>query len=289
MRTYILVVKRLIVLALGILFAWFTVFTFFPLVDDRLPLVLALLLTYSFVAYLGLPAILRIWQAVHRPNHVPTRTVAADGWAVDPINIVVLAKNEKEFIWAMEKAGWILADPRNPRNSIRLLVAMLLNRPYLSAPFGTYYVFGRRQDLGFQIPVGNSPRHRHHVRFWRLGATLLDDEHEHRSFWQRLLRKFVTKEKEVWVGAAVLDKGINIRVRNLQLDHAIESDTTLEREFLVDSLKEAHVLRDVTEIKAGEPLHAPHQGFRETIISDGYVKLCELKRQFLPPISSHEE
>lgn len=279
----LIVLKRVIVLALVVLLAWFTAFKFFPAVDAKVPFLLALLITYAFLAYVAIPALLRIRHIIQPPNHVPTRTIAADGWAVDPINIVVLAKSENEFIWAMQKAGWLTADKPTIINRIRIVLAILFNLSYPNAPFGTYYVFGRKQDLGFQIPVGKSPRHRHHVRFWRLGSTQLDEDHEHMGFWRTLLSKFATKQKEIWVGAAILDYGLNVRARNLQIDHRVRQDTSLERDFLVQTLKDAFVLKDSINIKAGEPLRTRHQGLGETIIADGYVTLCELKRQILPP------
>lgn len=284
MSRLVLPLKRLIVLLLGLGLVWFVVFNFYPLLDDRLPVAIALLITYCFLAYIALPALIRIWHLLQKPTHVPTRTVARDGWALDPINIVILAKNEAEFIRAMQKAGWLTADKKTMATTFRTILMVLLNQPYPNAPFGTQFLFGRRQDLGFQIPIGNSPRNRHHARFWRLGTTLIDEEHEHHGFWRNLLKRFLHKEKEIWVGAAVIDWGINIRVRNLQIDHGIDSDTSLERDYLVATLKDAGVLKDYLDIKAGEPLHTNHQGFRETIIADGYVKLCELKRQFLPPV-----
>lgn len=281
-RAFVLL-KRILVLALIVGLAWFTLFKFFPWVDAKLPFLLALIVTYAFLAYGALPALLRVRHLIQPPTHVPTRTIASDGWAVDAINIVILARNERDFTWAMQKAGWLKADPLTLKSRIKMVAAVLLNRPYPTAPFGSYYVFGRKQDLGFQIPVGNSPRHRHHVRFWRLGSTILDDEHEHRGFWLNLLRRFLNKKKEIWVGAAILDAGLNLRFRNLQIDHGIEDDTTIERDFLVRTLKDAGALKDKINIKAGEPLHTRHQGFGEEIIADGYVTLCELKRQILPP------
>jgi len=278
----IVLLKRLVVLALIIGLAWFTLFKFYPLIGSKVPFLLAVFITYAFVAYVGIPTLLRVRHLLQPPTHVPTRTIAADGWAVDAINIAVIAKSQTEFIRAMQKAGWLLADNGNVANRIKMVFAIIFNQPYPTAPFGNYYVFGRKQDLGFQIPVGRSPRHRHHVRFWRLGSTILEDEHEHQGFWRRLFRRFLPKQKEVWVGAAILDRGLNVRLRNLQIDHGIESDTTLERDFVVRSLKQAGVLKDSIAIKAGEPLHTRHQGFGEQIIADGYVTLCELKRQLLP-------
>lgn len=279
----LVLLKRLFVLLLITGLAWFTVFGFFPAVDSQMPLLLSILVTYGFLAYVSIPFLLRIRHLLTPPTHVPTRTISRDGWAIDPINLVMLAKNEKEFVWAMRKAGWFVADPLNIKSALRMAYSVLFKKPYPNAPFGTYYVFGRKQDLGFQIPLNGNPRHRHHVRFWRLGTTILEEDHEHHGFWRKLLKPFLVKEKEVWVGAAVLDSGLNIRVRNLQIDHRIDSDTAKERDFLVQTLRDTRVLKDAITIKAGEPLHTRHQGFGETIIADGYVKLCELKRQFLPP------
>jgi len=281
MSRLILLLKRLIVLLLGLGLVWFVVFTFYPFVDDQLPLAVALLVTYCFLAYVALPALVRVWQLLHKPTHVPTRSLERDGWAADPINLVMLAKNEKELTWAMQKAGWLTADPNNLRNNARMVLAILLNRPYPTAPFDHNYVFGRPQDLGFQIPVGNSPRKRHHVRFWQLGV--VQKEHEHHGFWRTLLAKFIKTENQLWVGAATYDNGINARYRNLQLGHGGDGDTVAERDFLVATLKDANVLKDAIAIKAGEPLHTRNHRFGERIIADGYVKLCEVKRQLLPP------
>lgn len=287
-RHLLLICKRLLLLTLVIGLSWFTLFKLFPFIDDRLPWAVALILTYIFIAYVGLPALVRVHQALAKPNHVPTRSLTGDGWAVDPINLVVVARNEKDFVWAMQKAGWYRADERTLKNNFRMIYATIFNRPYPTAPFTPHYVFGRRQDLGFEIPIGSSPRHRHHVRFWRLGTTLLDDEHEHQGFWRTLLKRFVHEERQVWVGAATTDRGLTVQWRDLQINHSIDADTMSERQFVVDSLQTARMLKDTVDIKAGEPLHTRHQGFGETIIADGYVKLCEIKRQILPPVTPAE-
>jgi hypothetical protein len=286
-RHILLICKRLLILTLVLWLSWFTLFQLFPFIDDRLPWGVAIAATYGFIAYIGLPALYRVYQALHAPNHVPTRSITGDGWAVDPINLAVVAKSEKDFIWAMQKAGWHLAEEKTFKTSMRMIYASLFNKQYLNAPFNPCYVFGRKQDLGFQIPIGNNPRHRHHVRFWRLGSTLLDDDHIHQSFWRKLLKRFIKDERQVWVGAAIMDRGINLRWRDLQINHSVDGNTMNERQFVVDSLLDAKVLKDSIDIKSGEPLHTRHQGFGETIIADGYVKLCEIKRQVLPPVAEN--
>ncbi|HEU5187653.1 MAG TPA: LssY C-terminal domain-containing protein, partial [Candidatus Saccharimonadales bacterium] len=118
---FLLFLKRLAVFVFGIGLAYLTIFTVFPLADHQLPLGIAILLTYCFVAYVGLPGLIRFSHLLDKPKHVPTRTHASDGWAVDAINIVVLARSEREFIAAMKEAGWVKADKLTFKNSAREL------------------------------------------------------------------------------------------------------------------------------------------------------------------------
>ena len=196
---------------------------------------------------------------------------------MDPVNLVVLAKNERQFVRAMQKGGWIQPDPLTLRSALKMIYSVLLSKPYPTAPFSNTYLFGRKQDLAFQVPIGENPKDRHHVRFWRLGTTILEEDHEHITFWQNLLSRFLTKKKEIWVGAVSMEGGLTFTKRTLQITHRLQSDTNTARMFLVESLREKNALKDVINIKAGEPLHTRYQGFRETIIADGYVTLFEVK------------
>ena len=76
-----------------------------------------------------------------------------------------------------------------------------MNAPYPTAPFSSLYLFGRRQDVGFQEPIDNSPRKRHHVRFWALGLARSEDDVATAGFWLNT-DKPPTGEPVLWVGAA---------------------------------------------------------------------------------------
>jgi hypothetical protein len=177
----------------------------------------------------------------------------------------------------MYKAGWAQADPLNLHSSLKMIGAVVFKRSYPTAPFSNTYAFGRKQNLCFQIQLDGTPSNRHHVRFWKLGTTILENDHEHQGFWHNLLSKFTNRKKQVWVGAASLELGVNINRHTLQIVHRQQGDTDTERDFLVESLKSARMLEDSIGIKASEPLHTRYQGFREKIIADGYVTLCEIK------------
>lgn len=288
-RFFRLLLRRAIIFLIVLGLAYFTAFQLFPYIDDRMPTLVALLLTYGLVAYVVVPFIIRVFRVFDRPRHVPLYNTTGDGWASDPVNIAVLAANERDFVWAMRKAGWHTADEGGVKVNLRMLWAMVLNQPYPTAPFSKLYLFGRKQDIGFQIPVGNSPRHRHHVRFWRVThESLLNPatEHEHEGFWRTLFKKFWHPKEQLWVGAAIYDAGpVAIRWRNGQITHEVHPDADFERDFIIESLQSAGVLKKMTGIKAGEPYRGRGQALGMTIISDGYVKLCEVKRQILPPSS----
>src|SRR5262245_6861599 len=119
-RHILLICKRLLLLTLVLSLSWFTFYKFFPLVDSALPWGVAIVATYAFIAYAGLPALARVYQALHKTNHLPTRSVVGDGWALDPINLVVIAKNERDFVRAMQKAGWVEPDPLTLRSGFKM-------------------------------------------------------------------------------------------------------------------------------------------------------------------------
>ena len=101
---------------------------------------------------------------------MPRYTITADGLPGDPVN-VVLAGTLPQLRAAFAKAGWSEADPLNLATSWRMVRAFVLNSTYPSAPFSTLFLFGRGQDIGFQKAIGDSPRKRHHIRFWALSLT----------------------------------------------------------------------------------------------------------------------
>jgi len=75
--------------------------------------------------------------------------------------------------------------------------AFVLSSPYPTAPFSTLYLFGRSQDIGFQKAFGNSPRKRHHIRFWALGLTRAQSSWGAASFWLNTDRPSVN-ERVLW-------------------------------------------------------------------------------------------
>ena len=97
---------------------------------------------------------------------------------------------------------------------------MLLKRPYRDAPVSNLFVFGRKQDLAFEKPVGRSASQRHHVRFW--GSTELGQG-----------------GVPLWIGAVTYDRSVGISHRTGQITHHIAPDIDSERNGLIADLVEA--------------------------------------------------
>jgi len=276
MFQYILrLAKRFAILVPGVVIVYFSVQNIFPYFDDRLPFTLALFVTYTLGAYVLVPALIRLFRIIHPPKHLPLYCVTPDGLASDPLNIGVIA-NRRELITAMGKAGWHLADPHSLRNVARLVVSAVLNLSYPNAPVSTLYLFGRKQDIAFEIPVYGSATERHHVRFW---ATTYDDAKDFSIktiHWQHR-KKHVFGDELLWVGAASLDVGITLIRHNLQFSHMIDPDTNQERELIVTGLEKARQVKKIDSIKLGKPYRLKNRVWRGSLHSDGYMKIVRLR------------
>lgn len=271
---------RVFVGGVAALLAYGTAFLFYPYLQDRLPLVVNLVLLYVLVAYLVIPFLVRLWHLVLRPKHLPLYATSGDGWSSDPVNIAVVCRSEKQLRHHMERAGWTVADKVTLKTMAKMGWAMLRRRSYPTAPFSSLYLFGRKQDIGFQIQTGIpvSPRHRHHVRFWQLKADP-KESHEHTTFWQDIFQLFTGKKQQIWIGAATHDIGpFAFRVRNLQVTHQIDKETTRERDFVITTLEKANALKRHEVIPAGEPIKFRGQTFGVNIVTDGTLHVVELKR-----------
>ncbi|MGO8168838.1 LssY C-terminal domain-containing protein, partial [Rhizobium ruizarguesonis] len=76
-------------------------------------------------------------------------------------------------------------------------------------PFSTFYLFGRWQDIGFQEPIDDSPRKRHHIRFLALSLAHSEDDMSASSFWLDTYRPS-PEERVLWVGAGTRDTWLSL-------------------------------------------------------------------------------
>jgi len=182
-------------------------------------------LLYLLVAYVILPL---AWRTVIRRHpdlsRGPRVTHTPNGIPGDPVNIALVG-SESEIIHAMTADGWYPADPVTFRSSVRIAADWVFRRPYDDAPVSNLELFGRRQDLAFEQPVGNNPRQRDHVRFWR---------------WDHL-----QDGREVWFGAATFDERVGLSHTTGQITHHICPDVDAERDRILSRLQKGAQTQEV--------------------------------------------
>ena len=258
------------VLGLGILSVWLIVFVF-RFTDSRLPTLLALAVTYGIAAYVVLPRIVRMGLKILARKRVPRFTITGDGLPGDPVNLVLTGTLQQLHV-AFRLAGWSEADRLGLASSWRMVRAFVSNSPYPTAPFSTLYLFGRGQDVGFQKAIDDSPRKRHHIRFWASSLAYADTDMKKASFWLNTDRP-PDAACVHWVGAGTKDTGISLTRLTFQITHATDSDTNLERDYIVDDLRKSGVIGETNSIKAGQRLaRKPVNHY----VSDGEITAASL-------------
>jgi hypothetical protein len=243
--------RRILVFALGVLTVWFIVFVVFRFIDNRLPLILAVAATYGVAAYIILPRAVRIGLRILQRQRVPSYTITGDGLPGDPVNLA-LTGTQQQLQAAFAAAGWDQADRLTPRSAWRMTRAFVMNSPYPTAPFSPLYLFDRAQDLGFQKCIDDSPRKRHHVRFWGVSlahAAAVGSP----SLWRKSARP-AAHEPALWVGAATKDTGFSLTWLTFQITHATDADTNIERDFIVADLSRERVIAEVNSYRANQRL-----------------------------------
>src|SRR6476646_572737 len=265
--------QRLVILGLGIFSVWLIVFVVFEFADRRLPWFLALAVTYGVAAYIILPRIVRMGLKILQRKRVPSYTITGDGLPGDPVNLVLIGTLQ-QLHTAFATAGWSEADRLGLASSWRMVRAFVFNSPYPTAPFSTLYLFGRGQDVGFQKAIDDSPRRRHHIRFWALSLTRAQDTDTWGAagFWLNTDRP-PDNEHVLWVGAGTRDTGLSLTRLSFQITHATDSDTNAERDYIIAELMKNRVIEAVKVVQSGQRLPAERVNHYTT---DGEVALASL-------------
>jgi hypothetical protein len=145
-----------------------------------------LVLLWLLVAYLLMP---EFWGRYARRHptleDIPGITHTGSGIPGDPLNVALIG-TKVQVMKIMVAAKWYPADALSLESCLEIAEASVLKRPYDAAPVSNLYLWGRKEDLAFEKPVGDDPRQRHHVRFWR--SEKLDPD-----------------GRPVWVGSAIYD------------------------------------------------------------------------------------
>ena len=271
LRTFIRFIQRLLIFLLGLVCVWFIAFIVFPEADKRLPTILAAAATYGLAAYIVLPYAVRMGLKVAQHRHVPAFTVTGDGLPGDPVNVALIG-TRAQLEAAFASAHRFGADRLSLKSSLGMAQAFVRNTPYPTAPFSTLFLFGRAQDIGFQKAIDNSPRKRHHIRFWAMNLPHAESKVGQPDFWLNTDRP-PDGRVALWVGAGTRDTGLSLTRLTFKITHATDSDTNIERNFIIDELLKCAVIGKARLYPGGEKLTA---GTVNHYLTDGEVAVAEL-------------
>jgi hypothetical protein len=176
-----------------------------------------LICAYLAIAYVLLPAVWKNYDARHPGfENTPGLTYTTSGVPGDPVNVALIGSRD-DVLRIMKAAKWPVAAKLGVSADLKIAADSVLGRPDPDAPVSTLTLFGRAEDLAFEQEVGDSPRHRHHVRFWQSDQRDADG-------------------RPTWVGAAVYDLHVGLSRTTGQITHVTAPDVDQERDFLFQSL-----------------------------------------------------
>jgi hypothetical protein len=219
---------------------------------------LAVLLLYLLVAYVLLPVAWKRYAHRHPAwEDAPRLTHTGNAIPGDPVN-VALVGSEAEVKKVMLAAGWYPADPLTLKSCLEIAAASVLGRPDQDAPVSNLFLFGRKQDLAFEQPVGGNPRKRHHVRFWK---------------WDQLS----PDGRPVWFGAATYDKRVGLSYTTGQITHHIAPDVDAERDHLMRDLEGTGDMAEVYGVDGFHKTLEGRNGGGDPWHTDGNLSVAVLK------------
>lgn len=188
-------------------------------------MVVGIVIVWGVVAYLVMPGFWKRYARRHPQfDSNPRLTQAGNHHPGDPLNVAMIG-SEEQLRGIMQEAKWYPAAALGLKSDVKIAVDTVLSRPDVEAPVSNLYLFGRKEDIAFEQPVGNNPRHRHHVRFWKT-------------------QKVDQDGRTQWIGSAVYDQRVGLSRTTGQITHVTAVDVDTERNYLFECLEKSGFLSD---------------------------------------------
>jgi LssY C-terminus len=212
------------------------------------------ILAYLVGAYILVPGVWIYYTREHPAlADIPNITHTVDGIPGDPLNVALIG-TESDVKKIMQAAHWYPADPLTLRSRLEIASAAVFEHPYDDAPVSNLYLWGRKEDLAFEQPVGNDPRQRHHVRFWRSD-------------------KLDTDGRPVWIGSAIFDERVGLSHTTGQITHHTAADIDAERDTLFADLQRTGNLTEVYFVDGFHRIRQGRNGGGDPWFTDGRLEV----------------
>jgi hypothetical protein len=170
----------------------------------------------------------------------------------------VLIGSEDQVKSALAAANWHIADTSNTGAALAAALDTFEKKDYLAMPMSTLYLFGRRQDFGYEMaePIAMVAS-RHHFRLWKAPDA-----------W---------KGQTVWVGAGTHDIGFARDKRNNSVTHKIDPYVDGERTNIGQSLDKAGKVNSMSYYLPAHAVRDARNATGDEYHSDGKVLVVFLK------------
>jgi hypothetical protein len=158
-------------------------------------------------------------------EELPCCTTNADGDEYgDPLNLVLIGE-PNDLVPALVRRNWHATETTWSRAIIRTIKSFLQGERYRYSPISPLYVYGRRQDIGWQ-KARSTINERNHMRFW--------------------LSPIRFRGKKVWVGQISRDIGVKFTLKSPTIStHVIDPDVDEARRYFVEDLAYSQALSKI--------------------------------------------
>ncbi len=175
----------------------------------------------------------------------------------DMVNFVIVG-SQKDVQAALAAATWHVADTDNSKAVLNALQQTYDSKDYLAMPMSTLYLFGRKQDFGYEMaePIAMVAS-RHHFRIWKA--------------------PFTWRGTEVWCGAGTHDIGFAKDKRNGSVTHKIDPAVDGERDNIGNSLQSTKQAKTLTYYLPPDPVQDAKNATGDGYHSDGRLLVILLQ------------
>ena len=190
---------------------------------------IGILLAWLLTAYVIVPLVWKGYARHHASfDDNPRITQTSDGHPGDPLNVSLIG-TKAQIDTIMQSAKWYPAAALGLKSDLKIAADTVLSRPDDEAPVSNLFLFGRKEDMAFEQPVGDNPRQRHHVRYWKTADADSDG-------------------RPIWLGSATYDERVGLSHTTGQITHHISGDVDAERDHLFGELEATGMLEEKWDV-----------------------------------------
>jgi hypothetical protein len=175
----------------------------------------------------------------------------------DMVNFVLVG-SQQQVQSALEAASWRVADTDNKEAVLKAALETYEKKDYLQMPMSQLYLFGRKQDFGYELAQAYSVvASRHHFRIWKAPTT-----------WNG---------QTIWAGAGTHDIGFEKDQRNGNVTHKIDPAVDGERDNIGQTLQQSGKVKSMSYYLPPDPVQGAKNATGGGYHSDGRILVIVLQ------------